>query len=93
MLALAIAGVLAVNWLGLLALVGRSFADREEALGALSIVAAVVVAASGGFDYTLRGLSGNERRGRGLAIVDALVTHWGIRRGSTQVWFVMRLAA
>ena len=33
LLALAIAAVLAANWLGWLAPVSRSFADREEALG------------------------------------------------------------
>ena len=42
-----------------------------------------------GFDYELRDVTGHELRGRGLAIVDALVLLWGIRRGSTQVWFTM----
>ena len=41
LLALAIVAVLAANWLGWLAPVSRSFADREDALGALAIVAAV----------------------------------------------------
>src|ERR1041384_6619061 len=45
LLALAIAAVLAANWLGWLAPVSRSFADREQALGALAIVAAFAVAA------------------------------------------------
>src|SRR6266436_5393804 len=45
LLALAIAAVLAANRLGLLAPVRRSFADREDALGALAVVAAVAVAA------------------------------------------------
>jgi ABC-type branched-subunit amino acid transport system permease subunit len=45
LLALTIAAVLAANWLGLLAPVSRSFADREDVLGALAIVAAVAVAA------------------------------------------------
>src|SRR5882724_7754135 len=45
LLALAIAAVLAANWAGLLAPVSRSFADREDALGALAVVAAVAVAA------------------------------------------------
>jgi hypothetical protein len=29
----------------------------------------------------------DEPRGRGLSIVDALVTRWGIRDGTTRVWF------
>lgn len=29
----------------------------------------------------------DEPRGRGLSIVDALVTRWGIRDGTTHVWF------
>ena len=45
LLGLAIAAALAANWLGLLAAVSRSFADREDALGVLAIVAAVLVAA------------------------------------------------
>jgi ABC-type branched-subunit amino acid transport system permease subunit len=45
LLALAIVAVIAANWLGLLAPVSRSFADREDALGALAIFAAFAVAA------------------------------------------------
>src|SRR5215213_3523757 len=45
LLALAIAAVLAAHWLGWLAPVSRSFADREEALGAMAIAAAFAVAA------------------------------------------------
>ena len=44
-----------------------------------------------GFSYELRELGGTADRGRGLAIVDALVTRWGIRHGSTQVWFAITL--
>lgn len=44
-----------------------------------------------GFDYELRDVAGHELRGRGLAVIDALVPRWGIRRGSTQVWFAMTL--
>jgi ABC-type branched-subunit amino acid transport system permease subunit len=44
-LAVGIVAVLAANWLGWLASVSRSFADREDALGALAIVAAFAVAA------------------------------------------------
>src|SRR5436853_7496340 len=45
LLALAVAAVLAANWLGWLAPVSRSLADREEALGAMAIAAAFAVAA------------------------------------------------
>ena len=45
LLVLAIAAVLAAHWLGWLAPVSRSFADREEALGAMAIAAAFAVAA------------------------------------------------
>jgi anti-sigma regulatory factor (Ser/Thr protein kinase) len=46
-----------------------------------------------GFHYTLRGFAGDDSHGRGLAVVDALVTRWGIRRGSTRVWFAMQVDA
>jgi ABC-type branched-subunit amino acid transport system permease subunit len=45
LLALAIAAVLAANWLGLLVPVSRSFADHEDALGALAVAAAIAMAA------------------------------------------------
>jgi ABC-type branched-subunit amino acid transport system permease subunit len=45
LLALAIVAVLAANWLGLLAPVSRSFADREYALSALAILAVFAIAA------------------------------------------------
>src|SRR3954463_12436149 len=44
LLALAIAAILAANWLGWLAPVSRSFADREEPLAGLAIAAAFAVA-------------------------------------------------
>lgn len=44
-----------------------------------------------GFRYTPRGFAGDAPDGRGLALVDALVTRWGIRRGSAHVWFAMQL--
>jgi ABC-type branched-subunit amino acid transport system permease subunit len=45
LLALAILAAVVASWLGLLAPVSRSFAAREHALGALSIVAVLAVAA------------------------------------------------
>jgi anti-sigma regulatory factor (Ser/Thr protein kinase) len=44
-----------------------------------------------GFDYETRTVEGHELRGRGLPIVDVLVKRWGIRQGSTHVWFDMTL--
>jgi ABC-type branched-subunit amino acid transport system permease subunit len=44
LLGVAIVAVLGANWAGLLAPVSRSFADREDALGALAIAAAFAVA-------------------------------------------------
>ena len=40
-----------------------------------------------GFDYEPPSADTDEPRGRGLTIVDALVTRWGIRDGRTHVWF------
>ena len=40
-----------------------------------------------GFDYQPSSADTDEPRGRGLPIVDALVTRWGIRDGRTHVWF------
>jgi anti-sigma regulatory factor (Ser/Thr protein kinase) len=40
-----------------------------------------------GFDYEPRRAVTDGPRGRGLPIVDALVTRWGIRAGRTHVWF------
>src|SRR2546421_4852562 len=45
LLATGMLAVLAARWLGLLEPVARSFAEREEALGALAIVGALAVAA------------------------------------------------
>lgn len=43
-----------------------------------------------GFAYEARAVGEHELRGRGLSIVEALVTRWGIEEGSTHVWFDMR---
>ena len=44
LLGVGIAAVVAANWLGLLAPVGRNFGKREDALGLLAIAAAIAVA-------------------------------------------------
>jgi len=46
LLVLAVVAVLGAHWMGWLAAIGRSFADREGALGVLAIVAVGAVAAS-----------------------------------------------
>jgi anti-sigma regulatory factor (Ser/Thr protein kinase)/anti-anti-sigma regulatory factor len=48
-----------------------------------------------GFRYELRPLDGgqDQPRGRGLSIVNALVTRWGIEAGSTRVWFEIAAGA
>jgi anti-sigma regulatory factor (Ser/Thr protein kinase) len=40
-----------------------------------------------GFAHQPRVVADDEHRGRGLSIVDSLVTSWGIVEGSTRVWF------
>jgi anti-sigma regulatory factor (Ser/Thr protein kinase) len=40
-----------------------------------------------GFEYDLRHLAFDELNGRGLAIVDAVSSEWGIHEGTTHVWF------
>lgn len=50
-----------------------------------------VVDEGSGFDYTPRTFDRREVRGRGLPIVDALVSRWGVTPGSTRVWFELNL--
>ena len=40
-----------------------------------------------GFDYAPSSADTDKPRGRGLSIVGALATRWGIRDGRTHVWF------
>jgi anti-sigma regulatory factor (Ser/Thr protein kinase) len=39
-----------------------------------------------GFEHAVRGIPFHEVRGRGLAIVDAAASRWGIHEGTTHVW-------
>lgn len=41
----------------------------------------------GGFEPRVRERSAHDCSGRGLSIVDALTSRWGVREGSTHVWF------
>jgi len=46
-----------------------------------------VVDEGGGFEHEVRERGADEIGGRGLAIVDALSSRWGIHEGTTHVWF------
>lgn len=46
-----------------------------------------VIDEGGGFERELRERGPNELSGRGLLIVDALSSRWGIHEGTTHVWF------
>jgi anti-sigma regulatory factor (Ser/Thr protein kinase) len=47
----------------------------------------------GGFEREVRERSVEEAGGRGLLIVDALCTRWGIHEGTTHVWFELARTA
>ena len=46
-----------------------------------------VIDQGSGFEYKARRVPWNALHGRGLAIVDALSSRWGISEGTTHVWF------
>lgn len=45
-----------------------------------------------GFEHELRHRDFDELHGRGLAIVDAESSRWGIHEGTTHVWFELELS-
>ncbi len=45
-----------------------------------------------GFEHQLRRRDFDELHGRGLAIVDAESSRWGIHEGTTHVWFELELS-
>jgi anti-sigma regulatory factor (Ser/Thr protein kinase) len=49
-----------------------------------------VIDEGGGFEREVRERGGDEGGGRGLLIVDALTSRWGIHEGTTHVWFELR---
>jgi anti-sigma regulatory factor (Ser/Thr protein kinase) len=51
------------------------------------VVRGEVVDEGGGFERDLRERSVEDVSGRGLAIVEALASRWGIHEGTTHVWF------
>jgi len=48
-----------------------------------------VIDAGGGFEHEVREAGPSATSGRGLMIVDRLTTRWGVREGTTRVWFEM----
>jgi anti-sigma regulatory factor (Ser/Thr protein kinase) len=46
-----------------------------------------VIDEGGGFEHELRQRPFDDLHGRGLAIVDAETSRWGIHEGTTHVWF------
>jgi anti-sigma regulatory factor (Ser/Thr protein kinase) len=55
------------------------------------IVRGEVMDEGGGFEAQVRGRGAEEFGGRGLMIVEALTTRWGIHEGTTHVWFEVDL--
>jgi anti-sigma regulatory factor (Ser/Thr protein kinase) len=45
-----------------------------------------------GFEHDVREVPFDELRGRGLGIVDAASSRWGIHEGTTHVWFELERA-
>ena len=45
-----------------------------------------------GFEHEIRSSNFDELHGRGLAIVDAEASRWGIHEGTTHVWFELELS-
>jgi anti-sigma regulatory factor (Ser/Thr protein kinase) len=67
----------------------------EHGLGAISLTVRVdddgvfgeVVDEGGGFEREARERGPGDLRGRGLHIVDAVSSRWGVHEGTTHVWF------
>lgn len=55
-------------------------------------VAGEVVDEGTGFEREVREAGVEEIRGRGLALVDALSSRWGVHEGTTHVWFEIDLS-
>jgi anti-sigma regulatory factor (Ser/Thr protein kinase) len=50
-----------------------------------------VIDDGGGFEHEVRARGARDISGRGLLIVEALTSGWGIHEGTTHVWFEMPL--
>ena len=51
------------------------------------IVRGEVIDQGGGFEHEIRARGPEDVRGRGLFLVGALTTRWGIHDGTTDIWF------
>jgi anti-sigma regulatory factor (Ser/Thr protein kinase) len=51
-----------------------------------------VIDGGGGFEHDVREVGSLATSGRGLLIVEALTTRWGVHEGTTHVWFEMLVA-
>jgi anti-sigma regulatory factor (Ser/Thr protein kinase) len=51
------------------------------------IVRGEVIDQGGGFEHEIRARGPEDVSGRGLFLVEALTTRWGIHEGTTHVWF------
>ena len=51
-----------------------------------------VIDEGAGFEHKVRSRDFDELHGRGLAIVDAEASRWGLHEGTTHVWFELELA-
>ena len=49
-----------------------------------------VIDRGGGFEQEVRDVGPNDFGGRGLHIVEALASRWGIHEGTTHVWFELQ---
>jgi anti-sigma regulatory factor (Ser/Thr protein kinase) len=57
------------------------------------VVRGEVIDEGGGFEQQVRDSGPNDLGGRGLFIVEALSSRWGIHEGTTHVWFELRAPA
>jgi hypothetical protein len=51
-----------------------------------------VIDEGSGFEYELRRMDFSDLHGRGLSIVEAESSRWGIHEGTTHVWFELERA-
>jgi len=51
------------------------------------IVRGEVIDQGGGFEHEIRARGADEVGGRGLFLIEALTSSWGIHEGTTHVWF------
>jgi anti-sigma regulatory factor (Ser/Thr protein kinase) len=57
-----------------------------------AIIRGEVIDHGGGFEHEIRQRGPGEVSGRGLFLVDALTSRWGIHEGTTHVWFELTVS-